>query len=127
MKAPKVHLGAVVAVVAGASAGTVSAAERMVGLVPSDGTAMLVKEFAVGAGTTITGVEFENNDPRTAFSEVALFRGPLGALEEGMPLARVVDVAEATPGLVRVTWSTAVVASEAGTYYVGALPAGGAW
>jgi hypothetical protein len=86
---------------------------------------MLVKSFAVDAGTTIMGVRFENNDPATVFPEVVLLRGPLEALGEETALASAANVRETSGGVVAVTWTTPVVTGEAGTYYVGVCPPAG--
>lgn len=108
------------AVVSGASA-----VDRMVGLVPSDGVGMFVKEFSVSAGTTITGAQFANNDPATEFPEVLLVRGPLRSISAGTTVASATNVRESSGGVVAVTWSTPVVVSQAGTYYVTVrIPAG---
>jgi hypothetical protein len=97
----------------------------MVGIVPSDGVAMLVKSFAVEAGTTITGVAFENNDPGTVFPEVVLLRGPLVTVAAGTVLSWAADVRETEAGMVVVRWATPVAADEPGTYYVGVCPPAG--
>lgn len=109
----------------GTSAGVGSAADRVVGIVPSDGVAMLVKSFAVDAGATITGVAFENNGPATVFPEVVLLRGPLVAVGAGAVLASAANVSETAGGVVVVTWPTPVAVSEPGTYYVGVCPPAG--
>lgn len=98
---------------------TASAATRMVGVVPSDGVAMLVKSFSVSAGTTILGVEFENNDPRTTFPDVVLVRGASSAIADGMLAARTTEVSETASGWVRVLWSQPVQVVTADVYYVG--------
>ncbi len=101
------------------------ATDRMLGLVPSDGVAMLVNQFSVRAGTTITGAQFANNDRATLFPSVVLLRGSLGSVSEGTVIASVANVQESSGGGVTVLWPTPVVVSEAGTYYVAVrIPAG---
>ncbi len=101
------------------------AVDRMVGLVPSDGVGRFVKEFSVGAGTTIAGAQFANNDAATVFPSVVLIRGPLGDLSEGPTVASAANVQETSLGVVTVSWSTPVFVTEAETYLVAVqIPAG---
>ena len=116
-----IHLAIVIA--AGADAGL--AADRMVGIVPSDGTNMLVKAFAVPAGTTILGAQFENNDPSTTFPEVVLVRGPASALSAGAVVAPVNNVRETALGSVTLTWPAPVSVFEPTTFYLGVCPPAG--
>ena len=120
------HLvAAALALVAGLCAGNAGAADRMVGIVPSDGVAMLVKAFVLSAGASITGVQFESNDDSTVFPEVALYRGPLTALSGATPVAYATDVSETSTGMVTVVWADPVSVTDDGTYYVGVcLPQG---
>jgi len=114
-----------VTVVTCAAAGAASAAERFVGLVPSDGVGMFVKSFEVPAGTTIDGVEFASNDPATVFPEVTLVRGGLRALSEGDVVGSIMNVAAASSGLSISSWPSPVQVNVAGTYYVAIrVPAG---
>jgi hypothetical protein len=97
----------------------------MLGLKPSDGVAMLVKEFAVPEGVTILGAQFTNNDPRTVFPEVSLVRGPLSAIGEGRILSSAVGVGETAAGMVMVTWSQPIRAAGEEPYYLAVrFPAG---
>lgn len=96
-----------------------SAVAGTVGIDPCDGLTMFVKEFSVAAGTTITGVAFQNNDSRTVFPEVVLVHGDGAALSDGTSLAQATDVGETAEGWVRVTWRSGVEVTEAGTYRVG--------
>lgn len=105
---------------------TAGAADRMLGVVPSDGTTMLVKAFAVAAGTVITGAQFENNDPASVFPEAQLIRGPVTALNDGEVVASATNLQEVAGGLVSLTWPSAVTVTEAGTYYVGLCMPNGA-
>lgn len=89
----------------------------MVGLVPTDGSTMLVKQFAIGAETTISGVQLENNDAATAFPEVALLRGPLTSIAGGTVVATASNVRPGS-GIATVHWPSAVSVRQAGTYYV---------
>lgn len=93
------------------------AADRMVGVVPTDGSTVLVKQFVVNAGTTITGVCFENNDGATTFPEVALVHAASTRLTEGTIVASASNVRPGS-GLSTVTWPTPVTVSQAGTYLV---------
>jgi hypothetical protein len=79
---------------------------------------MMVKAFWVPAGQTITGVEFQNNDARTVFPEVMLVRGLSTAVGQGTVERRAADVTETSPGVVHVTWSPAVEATDETPYYV---------
>lgn len=105
-------------------ASVAAAADRMVGVVPTNGATVLAKQFSVAAGTTITGVRFENNDGRTTYPEITLVRGPLTKLDDGTMVARASDV-QPGAGVVSVLWPTVVTAAQAGTYYVAVrFPAG---
>lgn len=95
------------------------AAAGTVGLNPCDGLTMFVKEFQVSAGTTITGVAFENNDARTVFPQVVFVRGDGGTLSAGTTVAQAEDLQETADGWVRVTWTSAVSVTEDGTFRVG--------
>ena len=95
-----------------------------IGIRPCDGTTMVVKQFSVPAGTSINGVEFQNNDDRTVFPEVTLVRGVATALSQGTVVARESDIREASNGWVRVTWTTVATTSPE-TYAVAVrFPAG---
>lgn len=107
------------------SAGTGAAANRMVGVVPSNGTNMLVKAFDIGSETTIRGARFDNNDPATVFPEVLLVWGPVSAISEGTVVASASNVHETSLGVVEVTWTTTISASP-GTYYLAICPPAGA-
>lgn len=105
-------------------ASVVLAADRMVGVVPTDGASILAKRFSVAAGTMITGVRFENNDGRTTYPEITLVRGSLTRLDEGTLVASAGHV-QPGAGVVSVLWPTAVTAAETGTFYVAVrFPAG---
>jgi hypothetical protein len=98
-------------------AGTTWGAERMVRLVPANGSAMFIKEFAVAAGATITGATFQSDDATATFPEVALLRGRARSLTSATTVRTSVDV---RPGNASATvmWSSPVTASEPETYYV---------
>jgi hypothetical protein len=93
------------------------AADRMIGVVPTDGVTSLVKEFAVEAGTSLVGVQLENNDPATTFPEVTLLRGPMTAVSEGEVVASDTGV-QVAAGTVILGWASPVAITEGGTYYV---------
>lgn len=98
--------------------------DRMVRLVPANGSTMFVKEFRVAAGTTITGVTFVSSDASTTFPEVSLARGPATSLASATTLRTATDVRPGSTNAA-VTWSSPVTVSESGTYYVAIrLPAG---
>lgn len=101
------------------------AEDTTVGLSPSDGVNMFVKAFEVTAGTTITGVQFTNNDPETVFPIVVLVRRGGPSLSEGTTVRTTTNASETSSGVVTVTWGTPVTVSEAGTYYVGVAPPSG--
>ena len=111
-------LGTLVAAISVFGASPSPAAQRMVGVVPSDGQIALVKRFDVPAGASILGVRFENNDASTVFPEVLLIRGPLDALSQGVIVAATANVMEAAPGIVTVMWPGRIMASGKDTYYV---------
>lgn len=99
-------------------------ADRMVRLVPANGSTLFVKEFAVAAGTTITGVTFVTNDERTTFPEVSLVRGPATSLASATTLRTTADFRPGSTAAA-LTWSQPVTVTEAGTYYVAIrFPAG---
>jgi hypothetical protein len=102
---------------AAAAAQTTFAAERMVGVVPTNGSTMLIKQFSVDAGTTLTGVQIENNDATTTFPEITLLRGPANTTGSASTVASASGVHPAA-GVGTVQWTTPVLVSEAGTYYV---------
>jgi hypothetical protein len=105
-------------------AGVSQASDRMVGVRPTDGATQLVKRFDIGAGVTITGMQFENNDPSTIFPEVSLVRGPLNSIAEGTVVASTTGVRPGS-GTVTITWPSPVEIGESGTYYAAIrFPAG---
>ena len=119
------QLGAFVASawVVGVTSG--NAVERMVGLVPTDGVAMFVKAFHVDAGTTISGVQFVNNDPAIVFPAVVLVVGAEGCLAGGTTVAAAANVQEASGRVVTVVWPAPVVVAQPATYSVGVCPPAG--
>lgn len=113
-----------VAIVTGA-VGSGAGADRMVSVLPRDGVTRLVKEFSVGAGTTITGAQFESDGAATVFPFVELVRGPMDAISEVAVAASVANVVATTSGIVSITWSQPVAVTTSGTYYVAVcMPAG---
>lgn len=100
-----------------AAAQTTFAAERMVGVVPTNGSTMLIKQFSVDAGTTLTGVQVENNDPNTTFPEITLLRGPASTTGGASTVASASSV-QLSAGVGTVQWTTPVLVTAAGTYYV---------
>jgi flagellar hook capping protein FlgD len=94
-----------------------AAAERIVSIVPSDGIAMLVKRVSAPAGTTISGVTFGNNDPRTVFPEVLLLQDVTDAVGAGSIRARATDVTGGDVGGVTVTWAEPIT-SDGRDYFV---------
>lgn len=102
-----------------------SAAERMVGVRPADGVAMLVKQLAVAPGTEIHGIEFGNNDARSIFPEIVVAEDVGTAFQEGRVLATARDIAGGADGIVRVTFNPPVV-TQSGACFVGVrFPNGG--
>jgi len=75
-------------VVSGAEAGI----DQIVGLSAIDQQSALVKRFRVSAGTVITGIVIKNNDDRTVFPKVSLFRGPAATLSEATRLGEIGNV-----------------------------------
>ncbi len=92
-------------------------ADRMVSVVPRDGVTRLVKVFYVGAGTMITGAQFESDGAATVFPVVELVRGPLDAINVAN-VTSVANVLSANSGIVSITWSQPVAVTTSGTYYV---------
>jgi hypothetical protein len=97
---------------------TAGASERMLGIVPSDGSTMFAKRFSVAAGTMIAGAQFRNNDARTVFPEVALVSGVSTAIAEGQVVARVRNVSEAAGGMVNVLWDEPFRTVQGGDYFL---------
>jgi len=118
MRCKRCFVAITLAVLSWADSRPGAAAERMVGVLPSDGTTMLVKRFAVTAGSSISGVTFENNDARTVFPELLLVRNATASLGDGQLVARVADVSMAAAGVVQVLWPQPVHVPEDATYYV---------
>ncbi len=104
--------------ISGLSAKVSIAVDRMVGLIPSDGTTAFVKKFSVGAGTTILGVEFVNNDARTVFPAVTIVQGPLSKLSDGSVIASMTNVVEGSDGVVRTQFPETIEVSASSDYYV---------
>jgi hypothetical protein len=103
---------------------TTWAADRLVGVTPTDGSAALVKAFTVEAGTQITGIEFESN--AATYGEVALLQGSGNTLAGAEVLTWVTN-ASASAGTVTVTWPMPVEVEETGEYWVAVhLPAAAA-
>ena len=75
VKCMRTRLGAILVVLCSLAAGSARGANRIIGAVTPAGGALLVKHFAVPAGTTIDGITFVSNDLRTVFPKVALLRG----------------------------------------------------
>ena len=118
------QLGAFVASVWVSGVSNGNAGERMVGLVPTDGVAMFVKTFHVDAGTTITGVQFVNNDPAIVFPAVVLVVGAEGCLAGGTTVASAANVQEDSGSLVTVMWQAGARSLRcAGLGSRGAVPA----
>lgn len=113
--ATRIVAGAVLMLAAAAQ--TTLAAERMVGVVPTNGSTMLIKQFSVDAGTTITGVQVENNDATTTFPDVTLLRGPANTTGSASTVASASSV-QLGAGVGTVQWTTPVLVTESGTYYV---------
>jgi hypothetical protein len=86
---------------------------------------MFVKEFAVPAGTTIFGAQFENNDASTIFPEVLLVRGPASGISGGTVVTSATNIRESALGNVTIAWSTPIVVSTDATYYLGVCPPAG--
>lgn len=119
---PRLVLATVV--VLGASSSP--AADRMVGVVPGDGSVTLLKRFSVPGGTTVLGAEFSSNDPNTIFPEVVFVRDLSTATSAGTTVASVGNVGQTSPGLVRVFWTAPVQAATGSDYFVGVqFPFGG--
>lgn len=107
------------------SSAPLRASQRMVGLVPTDGEAKLVKRFLVPAGTVVLGASFANNDCNTVFPEVALVWGAVSALSEGDVVASATGVQEVALGEVNVLWSEPIRTTQVSEYLVAVrLPAG---
>jgi hypothetical protein len=66
--------------------------DQIVGLCSGNEESALVKRFHVAAGTVITGIEIKNNDDRTVFPQVTLFRGPATRLSDATRLGHVDNV-----------------------------------
>jgi len=101
----------------GLQAISATAAERIVGISPSDGTTLFVKQFSVPAGTTIEGLEFRSNDARTVFSDVFLAHGVGASLQEGTVVASAENIGAPTAGVVRVHWRQPVTVSAPTDYW----------
>jgi hypothetical protein len=103
----------------------VVAAERMVGIRPGDGMAMLVKQLTVRPGTEIQGVEFDNNDARSVYPELVLAEGVGTSFQEGRVLGRAQNVSGGADGKVRVTFNPPVVTSSGECFLGVRFPDGG--
>lgn len=98
---------------------TAEAAERIVGITPSDGVAMFAKRFVVESDCVVVGCEFRNNDSRTVFPDVALYVGASEMLSEGRVLARARSISESSPGRVQVRWPTPIALAAGTKVFVG--------
>jgi len=97
-------------------------ADRIIGTVSPDGGAVLVKHFAVPAGTVVSGVNFVSNDLRTVFPKVALLRGPVARLSEAQSLLEVVGVRAEGSHHLRVRFAPLHVAAAMDLYVAVTLP-----
>jgi hypothetical protein len=101
------------------------AADRMIGIVPSDGIGMLAKRFDLSAGTVVTGVRFETNDPSTPFAKIVLVHGDVDAVSRGVVVACTTGVVETVDGVAAVAWNIPTRVEAGGTYWVGICPPAG--
>lgn len=67
-------------------------ADRIIGAVTPDGGALLVKRFAVSAGSTIAGITFVSNDLGTVFPKVTVLRGPAATISAAEQLVEFTEV-----------------------------------
>lgn len=99
------------------TAGPTLASELMIGVVPTNGSTMLLKQFQIPAGNTISSVQLVNNDAGTVFPEVALIKGPFTKPSEGSVVAVRSNVS-AGAGAVSIAWHEPVAVPQDGIYFV---------
>jgi hypothetical protein len=87
----------------------VAVVDEIVGIHTPAGGTLLVKEFEVPSGTVLAGMELKNNDDRTVFPRIALYRGPAATLDEATLLAEGRDVGATARHRVRLTFSPIVL------------------